>query len=161
MIDPLTKITTDRLRIRLLSREDAQALREITEADEITGAISFLKKGFSLEDAIQLIEAHEFWGMWEIQSDNLVGILGVHERADNEVELGYWIGVTFQGHGFASEALSGIVSHLAKHAPAQRLFAECYSENHASKRILVKSGFRLTGPSHKKSDLQRYDLKPT
>jgi RimJ/RimL family protein N-acetyltransferase len=161
MINSTMNISTTRLRLRPLKREDAATLREITDADEITDAISFLEKGFSLEGAMGLIEGGEFLGIWNSQVGTLVGALGIHKRTGEEVELGYWVGVAFQGQGYASEALKGVVSFLSERFPAYQVFAECAPENHASKQVLIKSGFQVTGASKSKPGLDRLDLKKT
>lgn len=46
----------------------------------------------------------------------LVGGIGL-ERDDEDIEVGYWIGATYRGRGFAVEALRAVISqaHLLGH----------------------------------------------
>jgi len=58
-------------------------------------------------------------------------------------DIGYWIGVPFQGRGFGREALA-LGAHLAfRHLGAQSLYAWVFVGNLASRRVLEHTGFTL------------------
>ena len=58
-------------------------------------------------------------------------------------DLGYWIGVPFQGQGFGREALQ-LAAHLAfAHLAAHTLYAWVFVGNEPSRRVLERSGFTL------------------
>lgn len=77
-----------------------------------------------------------------IDWSELVGVISV--RLDSG-QIGYWIGVPFQGTGFASEALDGLVRHLFATRAVPQLSAEVIADNEASIRVLKKAGFVVTG----------------
>lgn len=73
----------------------------------------------------------------------IVGCCGLHED-DGGVEVGYWIEPDSWGRGYASEALSGLLS-LAGLAGHRRIVSRHAADNPASGRVLRKAGFRPTG----------------
>ncbi len=80
--------------------------------------------------AIELKDGHDFIGC--------IGFGGPREA----LEVGYWVGRPYRGVGYASEALRTMLGH-AKTLGKSRLFAETFSGNAASIRVLTKNGFRL------------------
>ncbi len=58
-------------------------------------------------------------------------------------DIGYWLGVPFQGRGIGSEALALLAYLSFRHLEAESLFAWVFVGNHASRRILERSGFSL------------------
>ncbi len=59
--------------------------------------------------------------------------------------LGYWIGQPFAGRGYATAAVSAMALHAFSRLKLHRLEAACLPTNHASRRVLEKSGFRHEG----------------
>lgn len=59
--------------------------------------------------------------------------------------LGYWIGQPFAGRGHATAAVSAMARHAFSRLKLHRLEAACLPTNHASRRVLEKSGFRHEG----------------
>jgi len=58
-------------------------------------------------------------------------------------DVGYWIGVPFQGQGHGREALQ-LAAHLAfTHLAAQSLYAWVFVGNEPSRRVLERAGFTL------------------
>ena len=159
MFERVFPITTARLRLALLVESDAPEVRALTDDPAIV--ISFLPRPFKLEDAQTLIGGldqgrHRFAGLRA--GGALIGILGMFFHDPKNVELGYWIGTTHQGQGYASEALAGAVAALRAKLPDVRVFAECRDSNLASRRVLEKAGFRATGQAGQRAGMQRYAL---
>ena len=68
---------------------------------------------------------------------NLVNIRG------GEAEIGYRVGRDFAGRGVATEAVR-LACHLAgTEYGLRRLRAETYVDNHGSRKVLLRNGFRL------------------
>jgi RimJ/RimL family protein N-acetyltransferase len=159
----LPSIETARLRLRRLDPKDAAALRDITDDPAITGAIQFLKSPFTVSDALKLIERRVsgvdcFFGVRLRESDQLIGVMGVGFTDDGEVEIGYWIGTSFQRAGCAQEAGRALLDLLTRQFPSRSIIAVCKSNNLASRRVLQKLGFKATGePSHR-PDRERFVL---
>lgn len=77
----------------------------------------------------------------------LVGGISIIKKTDISrctAELGYWIGEPFWGRGLASEAVRILIPLAFEKEPGlHRVFAEVFSDNKASQRVLEKNGFYL------------------
>lgn len=67
---------------------------------------------------------------------NLVSYIMVGER-----EVGYWLGRAYWGRGVATAALAAFL----RDCPTRPLHARVVKDNAASRRVLEKCGFRVTG----------------
>ena len=59
--------------------------------------------------------------------------------------LGYWVGQAHAGRGYATAAVRAVVAHAFDDLKLHRVEAACVPTNHASRRVLEKSGFTLEG----------------
>lgn len=138
--------TTARLVMAPLTLVDAPELAAVTDDPAIAARVDFLVSPFGVAEAEALISADAgFHGLRLRAGGTLVGLLGVHRQRDRGgsemVEIGYWIGTSFQRRGYAREALADALDALA----GKSVFAECHPDNHASWSLLVSLGFRPTG----------------
>ena len=110
----LANISTPRLHIRPFGSDEAGDLRRLTDHPAITGSIDFLSSPFDDDAAVALIARNGadecFLGLWE--GDDLVGCVGVHLRAGERIEIGYWIDVARHGRGYASEGVAAVLHAL-------------------------------------------------
>jgi RimJ/RimL family protein N-acetyltransferase len=59
-------------------------------------------------------------------------------------EIGYWIGESYWGRGYATEAIRLLIGNIRLHSPLTvRVYAEVFDYNKASMRALEKNGFYL------------------
>jgi RimJ/RimL family protein N-acetyltransferase len=75
-----------------------------------------------------------------------IGVIGLHIKTDVQRfngEIGYWLGEDFQGRGIATTVVSQIVKMAFEEYNLLRAYAEVYSNNPASVRVLEKNGFSL------------------
>jgi RimJ/RimL family protein N-acetyltransferase len=78
----------------------------------------------------------------------MVGSIGltlqedVHRRSG---EIGYWLGEPFWGRGLMSEAVPAFTAYAIATFDVRRLYATVFEWNHASARVLEKSGYVLEG----------------
>jgi len=151
----------DRLRLAPLALDDAEALRDITDDPFVIDNINFLSAPFTLADARALIqggEGDQFYGAWHRDNGELVGVVGTHLAACDEIEIGYWMAARFAGKGYATEAAAQVIGFLRAEYPRHQIFAECRPENRASWRVLEKLGFRPTGADGARTGRKRLDL---
>lgn len=66
----------------------------------------------------------------------------IHRRT---AELGYHLGEPYWGKGIATCAVQQLCRHLFATTDLLRIFAEPFSTNHASCRVLEKAGFQREG----------------
>jgi RimJ/RimL family protein N-acetyltransferase len=76
--------------------------------------------------------------------DEAIGVCGVEAREDS-AEVGYWLGVPFWGHGYATEAMRAVIDHAFGGLDHQTLQSGARVSNPASRRVLEKCGFQWTG----------------
>ena len=67
-------------------------------------------------------------------------------NAGGTVEIGYSILEAYQGHGYATEAVQGLLAWAFGRAEVQRVIAQTFPNLTRSIRVLEKCGFRATGP---------------
>ena len=94
------------------------------------------------------------WAVTRTEDSELLGAIGLtaappHRRA----ELGYWLGVLYWGHGYATEAGEAAVRYGFTEMGLARISAQIFPRNPASGRILQKLGMRQEGT------LRRHYLK--
>ncbi|MGI4789242.1 MAG: GNAT family N-acetyltransferase [Janthinobacterium lividum] len=94
------------------------------------------------------------WGIyyWIALSDSgdprtLVGSGGFMSKPSGEstVEIGYGTLTQFQGRGYATEAVGGLVEFALSQESTLGIFADALPENAASVRVLLKNGFLEVG----------------
>jgi len=66
-------------------------------------------------------------------------------QSDGAVEIGYSILPQYQGRGYATEAVAGLLAWVFSYSEATRAIAETASRNRASIRMLARLGFDYTG----------------
>ncbi len=59
--------------------------------------------------------------------------------------LGYWIGARHARQGYMREAIAAVVHHAYERLDLSRLEAACLPENHASRGLLERCGFKYEG----------------
>lgn len=86
---------------------------------------------------------------WAIQENGrAIGSIGLY-RMDNihsrSAELGYWFSENFWGRGFVSQAVREVLRFAFSETDLIRIFAEPFSYNGPSCRVLEKVGFQKEG----------------
>ena len=154
-----------RVRLQPLEARDSAALRAITDDATITGLIDFLPSPFSTADAKNLIRNRVnardcFFGIHNTPGKQLMGIIGAHLLGSRLIEIGYWVGSGFRGHGYATEAVGLLASLLSRSFPDHVVLAECHPANTASMAVLQKSGFMPTGKAGNRPGRMRFVFAP-
>ena len=84
--------------------------------------------------------------LFAIEMNNeMIGGIGMHQRAGHCYETGYWIGEPFWGKGFATEALNKVLDIAFNDLQLVRVQAYIFEGNTASERVLEKCGFKQEG----------------
>jgi GNAT superfamily N-acetyltransferase len=78
----------------------------------------------------------------------ILGGLGTHGPPGSEgcVEIGYSLAPSARGQGIGTAAVAAFVRRLAQEPGIRRLAAVAGAQDTASRRLLERRGFRLTGP---------------
>ncbi len=144
-------IATERLKLRPLEAADAQAIANLVGNWNVARWLSRLPFPYTLADADSFIlyahsaEAATTGTIAAITRDQqLIGLVSIEPRHHGN-ELGYWLGESYWGNGYMSEAAAALVAAYFKPAAASDLHAGYFDGNHASARILTTLGFEVSG----------------
>jgi len=83
-------------------------------------------------------------------SGKIIGCCGCGpNEASDEIDFGYWIGIDFWGHGYATEAASVVLNHVFDKDRFEIITTDYQTDNLTSARVLEKLGFKTAGPRQK------------
>lgn len=157
MTSPL--ITTGRLLIDPPSHDDLDALADLWSDEE---TMRYIGAGgtWSRSQILERIErgiknqrerGMTFWTIREASTGTIIGQGGLVPIDFNgpEIELGYRLGRAHWGKGYATEVARASAHFGLTTLGLDELVAVCYEQNHASRAVLSKVGFREIGVSDK------------
>lgn len=81
-----------------------------------------------------------------------IGSIGVFRNANvyrYSAEIGYWLAEEYWGKGITTRAVIQLCSEIFDETDIVRIYAEVFSFNDSSKRVLEKAGFILEGTMRK------------
>lgn len=144
-------IITDRLILRKLDVSDSIAFLEYRSLPEVYEFQSLKPVNKTeIEDFFSRISEYpnipNTWFQLAVcnkENNKLIGDIGIHFLEDDaQVEVGYTIAPSFQGHGYATEALSAVIQYLFSVLRKHRVIASVDPNNKRSIRLLGKLGMR-------------------
>jgi len=88
------------------------------------------------------------WLVARRSDGQILGDIGTHGPPDSEgcVEIGYSLAPSARGKGIGTAAVAALVGRLAAVPGIRRLTAVTGAQNAASRHLLERQGFRITGP---------------
>lgn len=139
--------------IRPWKREDAQALAAIANDRNVWNNLrDYLPHPYTVMDAMQWIAncktQEPLLNFAVVYKGEVAGSIGCVPQSDvyrKSMEIGYFIGEKFKGNGIATEAVHILLGYIAEKFDVVRVYAEVFSFNKASMRVLHKNGFMLEG----------------
>lgn len=138
---------SQRLTYRQLVAADANRIAALAGDWDIARMTSRIPHPYSLIDAdlwIASLESDEFVRGIELDGE-LIGAVGYIETGEGEAEIGYWIGKSWWGRGYATEAARTLVAYCFSTGGFRRLTCGHFVDNPASARVIQKLGFRRAG----------------
>jgi len=72
-----------------------------------------------------------------------IGIVPKDNIYRKNLEIGYFIGEDYRGQGLATRAIKAVVAYGFGSFDIERIYAEVFADNPASRRALEKAGLRL------------------
>ena len=146
------RIETARLVLRAPSLQDAVYVAELANDVDVARMTSRVRHPYRLADAQAFLAAQmeadrrrEQVFLIEHPTFGPMGMAGVHKADDLVPELGYWLGRTFRGRGFATEAARAVMAWARDAWGRRALVSGHFGDNPASGRVLEKAGFLYTG----------------
>ena len=142
---------TERLILRPWKESDAESLYEYAKNPEV-GPIAGWPVHTSVENSRDIIRnvlsAPETYAVCLKEDNRAIGSVGLippmqsHTKAsEDEIEIGYWIGVPFWGKGYIPEAVRRLQKHAFEDLGCSAMWCGYYDGNEKSKRCQEKCGF--------------------
>lgn len=142
--------------LRPLTRADAAAVHQLITANrehldqwlrwssgictlaDVTGLIEQFQDKLARGDGFHL-------GIWV--EGRLAGgcVCWYIHRQNRNAEIGYWLGAGYTGRGLATRSARAVLDRLFGSEDLHRVEMQCAVENHASRAIPERLGFRLEG----------------
>ena len=93
-----------------------------------------------------------FFAMVARASGDLVGVISLTRNGADEGEIGYWVGLPYQGRGFAREAAGAMIAMAFEALALRRVVAACRPDNERSWRVMESCGMRYV------EDVRRWSM---
>ncbi|MET3193390.1 GNAT family N-acetyltransferase [Bacillus sp. OAE603] len=148
-------LETERLILRELNENDATGIlncfsnnevlryygqKALTSTDQVKQIIRNFSMNFNEKRGIK-------WGIELKGKEGIIGTIGFQEwsQEHKRADLSYALFPENWGNGYASEAVSKVVSYGFGELDLKRIGAVVFSENKASIKLLTKLGFQKEG----------------
>jgi ribosomal-protein-alanine N-acetyltransferase len=148
-------LTTERLRLRRLTYDDADALMAIfgdpqvlrylndepmDTPEKARGLVDWVDDQFNQHKGVN-------WGITLKGDDYVIGMCGNYawHRGNRRVDIGYHLLPLHWGRGYATEATRANLAWCFENLNVHRVQADCTDGNLASERVLLKCGFKVEG----------------
>jgi RimJ/RimL family protein N-acetyltransferase len=158
----VNEIVTTRLRLRQLDVGEARALLDGRAHPERPWIAGYPIEGtlIAVEAFLRQVSAGGRpgpYGVYQLVrlTDSLVlGDIGFHAPPDRvgTVTVGYGLAAPARGHGYATEALRGVIDWALAQPGVRRVEADTAHSNLPSRRVMERAGMRFVG----QSDLLRF-----
>jgi RimJ/RimL family protein N-acetyltransferase len=147
-------IEGERVRLRPMRESDAGRVAEACQDARTRQWIPALPDPYTDDEALAFIrstwdlsvEGMPLWAVAELDSDELLGAVGIPRRGPSGVELGYWAHPGARGKGVMTAAVGLVVRHCMLDARdggmgVHRVFAGTAAGNAASRHVVAANGF--------------------
>lgn len=156
MRDDVFRLETARLWLRWPRQSDARAVADIAcakEAADLSASIPHLAPRGDADGFVLAARSDNMQGARltlaitpKARPNALIGMLGVApSQTPGEAELGYWIGVPWQGAGYMTEAVRAMLGACFDIAGLRAVTAATQGDDPAGRRVLEKCGFAPAG----------------
>jgi RimJ/RimL family protein N-acetyltransferase len=147
------KLTTERLRLSIIGRSDADDVFMTMNDQNVAESISFLTWPMTRMQTNQWIEKSEngvrdkteYLFIAHDHDGRPVGCFGVHPRGTQRCEIGYWVCADRQGQGYATEMAAAAIKFAFEQLGVHGVWATAGFTNDSSQRVLEKQGMRRNG----------------
>ncbi|HET7480658.1 MAG TPA: GNAT family N-acetyltransferase [Rubrobacteraceae bacterium] len=160
----LPRLETDRLVLRKMRLEDADAMFDYASDPEVTRYVIWPTHR-TMEDSRAFLEltvsnyatGEGFdWGIVYKGDEKFIGTCGFVSRSPEHAraEVGYVISRRYWGRGLTAEALRAIIRFGFERMELNRIEARCIAGNTASARVLEKAGMTCEGTLRERERIQ-------
>lgn len=148
--DGATAITTERLRLRPISTDDAD-LDLLVALDADPEVLRYLALRPSTRAQVEAMARRSIGHRWiatDRDDGSFVGWFSLHPTAGRTYELGYRLVRSAWGRGLATEGGRALVRRAFADLGAERVFAQTMAVNAASRRVMERCGLTYERTFH-------------
>ncbi|WP_284646315.1 GNAT family N-acetyltransferase [Paenibacillus silviterrae] len=151
---------TERLLLRLFELSDAKFVQVLAGDQDVASTTLSIPHPYPdgaaegwIERTRQAAEKGDIFSFALLSKEDgkLIGCISLRlAKQFNHAELAYWVGKTFWGQGFATEAARRIIQFGFEDLELNRIYAAAMTRNPASYKIMSKIGMKHEGtfPQH-------------
>lgn len=142
-------LSTERLSLRKLKLSDAKQIEELAGDYEVAKTTLTIPHPYPEGSAVIFIQNmldSETYAIIHKESNQLIGMmtLKIHPTYQRG-ELGYWVGKSFWGKGYGTEAARALVQYGFESLQLHKIYAQAFTTNPGSWRIMEKLGLKYEG----------------
>ncbi len=155
----LTPLETQDLLLRPFRMSDLNDFYEYAKRPEVgpkAGWKAHPSKAFSAKILQSFLKSKDVYAIVLKKENTVIGSLGLHLRPAPDIfndftngkkyrEIGYVLNSDHWGKGYMPQAVSAAIYHAFHHLKLDLLIIKHNEENHASRRVIEKCGFRHIG----------------
>ncbi|MBI2028355.1 MAG: GNAT family N-acetyltransferase [Candidatus Levybacteria bacterium] len=140
--------------LRPFKKGDEESLVKNINSKNIYRATLNIPYPYTMKDALQWIKKNEDLQKQtsrtsinfaiDIKGD-IVGGIGLSYIESYKAEIGYWLTESYWGKGIVTKAIGKITQFGFEHLGLKRIYADVFSFNKASMRVLEKNDYQLEG----------------
>ncbi|KTR06792.1 GNAT family acetyltransferase [Aureimonas ureilytica] len=144
-----SRLETLRLVLRLARMADAPAIARHANDRQIAEMTSRIPHPYSLghaESFLASVDGELIFAITTRDEGEFLGLCSLQAtERENTAELGYWIGRSFWGKGYATEAAQAMIDYAFRALELTTVEVRCRVINGASRRVIQKCGFGYRG----------------
>ena len=147
------KLETDRLILREIHSDDAEAIFSCWMQDENVSRYMWWKASNDISEAKEFVEFelenlnNDKWDRWIIILKGINEIIGTclifFNNDEKHWDISYKLGKKFWGNGYVTEAMSTVIKYAVEVKKINEISTSYAIENLASGRVLQKLGFQF------------------
>lgn len=149
------EMQTKRLLLRLLAPKDAEPMERLVSEKEIARTTLGIPHPYPHGASLAFIERRQeaaakgegfSFAVLNHADQTFLGVVGLRiESHHNRAELAYWIGRSYWGNGYCSEAAERVLRFAFEELKLNRVWAAAMTQNPASFKVMEKIGMKHEG----------------
>lgn len=134
--------STERLTVRKFSPDDCEDLAEILTDADVTYFEPYetFTKEACIAEAVSFSKSDEFFAV--VLGTKVIGKIYFSDKGYGSFEIGYTFNKAYQGKGYASESIKGMMKYAFESLGVRRIFAEIDTRNTRSAGLAERVGMR-------------------
>lgn len=134
--------STDRLTVRKFTPDDHDDLADILTDVEVTYFEPYetFTREACVQEAINFSNSNEFYAV--VLEEKVIGKIYFSDKGYGSYEIGYTFNKAYQGNGYASESIKGMMKYAFSTLGVRRIFAEIDTRNSKSIKLVERVGMR-------------------